>query len=369
MAAPAKGLFASLAAAVARSRVPDAGGRAVVRLPDWCQACAHTLPVPHDGRGKRAPLRRLWVSSLLQGRRPCSVSSSAPPAVVAASTAASLPLLIRLGSEPGLRHYTPPGQPGSSSSEGTGSLQQEQQQGDQRTLAQQLAEPANLLSLGRAATGPLIASLIWHGNWPLAVPLLAASGATDWLDGYVARRLKQESVLGSYLDPAADKVLICCVVGALAAKSLLPAWVAAVVIGRDVALVVGMLAHRAKAFGWRWPGATCFFQTADLPALQQPSAAAEQQHKPGAGGVPYMKPLLVSKVNTFLQLALVGGCMTRAWWAVPDAAVLSALEGLTAATTALSCFGYFYMYIAGTHVLLRPPQAAQTGASRGRQPP
>jgi len=41
------------------------------------------------------------------------------------------------------------------------------------------------------------------------------AGLSDWLDGYVARRFNQQSKLGSYLDPIADKVLLGCVVGAL----------------------------------------------------------------------------------------------------------------------------------------------------------
>ena len=44
----------------------------------------------------------------------------------------------------------------------------------------------------------------------------AFSGASDWLDGFVARRYNQGSVIGSYLDPLADKVLICCTAAALA---------------------------------------------------------------------------------------------------------------------------------------------------------
>ena len=52
-------------------------------------------------------------------------------------------------------------------------------------------------------------------QWSLALPALAVSGATDWADGWAARRFNQPSVVGSYLDPLADKVLICSVVGAL----------------------------------------------------------------------------------------------------------------------------------------------------------
>lgn len=53
-------------------------------------------------------------------------------------------------------------------------------------------------------------------QWNLAGPVLAISAASDWLDGLAARRLNQQSVLGSYLDPIADKVLIGSVTVALA---------------------------------------------------------------------------------------------------------------------------------------------------------
>lgn len=55
-------------------------------------------------------------------------------------------------------------------------------------------------------------------QWSLALPTLAVSAATDWADGYAARRLSRPSVIGSYLDPLADKVLIGCVVAALGAS-------------------------------------------------------------------------------------------------------------------------------------------------------
>ena len=52
-------------------------------------------------------------------------------------------------------------------------------------------------------------------QWPLAVPSLIISAATDWADGYFARKAGGFNVLGSYLDPLADKVLVGCVIGAL----------------------------------------------------------------------------------------------------------------------------------------------------------
>lgn len=52
-------------------------------------------------------------------------------------------------------------------------------------------------------------------QWSLALSALAVSGMSDWLDGYVARKQGTVNVLGSYLDPLADKVLVVSVVGAL----------------------------------------------------------------------------------------------------------------------------------------------------------
>lgn len=48
------------------------------------------------------------------------------------------------------------------------------------------------------------------------------AGWSDWLDGWLARRLNQQSTIGTYLDPLADKVLICCIVTALGVQVVLP---------------------------------------------------------------------------------------------------------------------------------------------------
>lgn len=61
---------------------------------------------------------------------------------------------------------------------------------------------------------------------------VVAAGISDWLDGYVARRWNMSSVLGSYLDPIGDKAFVASVALALAAKGVLPAWLAACVLVR-----------------------------------------------------------------------------------------------------------------------------------------
>lgn len=67
---------------------------------------------------------------------------------------------------------------------------------------------ANGISVARMASGPLMAGYIVNEQWLPALVLLGAAGISDWLDGYVARRYAQPSVLGSYLDPLADKVFV-----------------------------------------------------------------------------------------------------------------------------------------------------------------
>ena len=130
------------------------------------------------------------------------------------------------------------------------------------------------------------------------------------------------------------QVLVGCVMGALAAKGLVPMWVATVVIGRDVGQVAVMALLRWRLLGWRVKGLTAaqFFQT-----------------QPGQGtpGMPYVQPLMISKVNTVLQLALVSACMSSATLGVPDAQLVSGLEVLTAATTVGSLAAYMWVYAQG----------------------
>jgi len=72
---------------------------------------------------------------------------------------------------------------------------------------------------------------------------------SDWADGYFAARFEQRSVLGSYLDPLADKVLIACVVGALGWQGALSAPIVGVIVSRDALLVAGGFYHRCGRGG------------------------------------------------------------------------------------------------------------------------
>ena len=104
----------------------------------------------------------------------------------------------------------------------------------------------NLISLVRLLLVPVFALLIVRGQDGWAVAVLAVSGASDWLDGVLARRLGQVSRLGQLLDPAADRLFIIVTLLALAWSGVVPWWLLGVLVLRDVVLAV-MLVVLARA--------------------------------------------------------------------------------------------------------------------------
>lgn len=73
------------------------------------------------------------------------------------------------------------------------------------------------------------------------------AGASDLLDGYIAKSFNQESVLGSYLDPLADKAVLCACFGALGWNGTLPPTLVGVVLSRDALLVLAHFYHRRES--------------------------------------------------------------------------------------------------------------------------
>ncbi len=96
----------------------------------------------------------------------------------------------------------------------------------------------NGLSFIRLALVPVFLVFIIAGQDLLALVALIVSSATDYLDGVLARKLHQVTRLGQLLDPAADRLFIFAALIGLACRGLMPWWFAAIVIGRDVFLLV-----------------------------------------------------------------------------------------------------------------------------------
>ncbi len=103
----------------------------------------------------------------------------------------------------------------------------------------------NLLTFLRMALIPVFASLLFYGYGGLALLVFLIAGASDGLDGFIARRFKQESELGTIIDPIADKLLMTSAFILLTMPNVLqpsrhlpiPFWVTAAVIGRDILIV------------------------------------------------------------------------------------------------------------------------------------
>ncbi|AFJ03758.1 CDP-diacylglycerol--glycerol-3-phosphate 3-phosphatidyltransferase [Methylophaga frappieri] len=141
-----------------------------------------------------------------------------------------------------------------------------------------LRDIPNLISIARIF---LVLPVMWamlQFDFGLALILFAVAGVSDGLDGFLAKHFQWQSRLGSILDPIADKLLLVVSFATLSYLGLLPWWLFAVVIGRDVIIVIGALAYH-YAFG-------------------------EYE----------LKPLWSSKINTLMQILLVLTVMIQTQW-------------------------------------------------------
>lgn len=96
----------------------------------------------------------------------------------------------------------------------------------------------NLVSSLRLLLVPVFAWCIFNAYDGWAIGVLLISGFTDYLDGFLARRLCQVSVIGAALDPAADRLFILSTLLGLAYRDLVPWWLVVLIVARDVALVI-----------------------------------------------------------------------------------------------------------------------------------
>ncbi|MPY79518.1 MAG: CDP-alcohol phosphatidyltransferase family protein [Actinophytocola sp.] len=115
----------------------------------------------------------------------------------------------------------------------------------------QLVTLPNLLSLLRLALVPVFVWLLLGPEADgLAIAVLIFAGVSDWLDGKLARWLNQMSRLGQLLDPAADRLYILAILVAFLLRDVLPAWVIAALVGRELLLVLCVLVLRRYRFSY-----------------------------------------------------------------------------------------------------------------------
>ena len=100
----------------------------------------------------------------------------------------------------------------------------------------------NAITLVRLACIPLFVWLLFGADRQIAAALLlGALGATDWVDGFVARRYHQVSTLGKVLDPVADRVLVATAVITITIHGAVPVWFGAATLAREVVVSVAVL--------------------------------------------------------------------------------------------------------------------------------
>lgn len=126
----------------------------------------------------------------------------------------------------------------------------------------------NLITLGRLLLVPVVIALIAAQRWKEAFVCFIIAGASDALDGWLAKTFNLRTRLGAYLDPIADKALLVSIYVALAIIGVIPATIAIIVVARDF-MIVG-------AFMISW-------------FLDRPLE---------------VRPLVISKINTLAQITL-----------------------------------------------------------------
>jgi len=162
----------------------------------------------------------------------------------------------------------------------------------------------NIITMLRIAAVPLTVWLIMQDLLLYAFWVFVMAGISDALDGFIAKRFDMETELGKYLDPLADKALLVSIYISLGLEGYVASWFVILVVFRDIAIVVGAVL---------------------LETLTRSLT---------------MQPLMVSKVNTVMQIILAAAVMANAGYDLTLNGSLDILMILTAVTTVVSGFAY-----------------------------
>ncbi len=163
----------------------------------------------------------------------------------------------------------------------------------------------NLISIIRLAMVPFIVWTLLDGQTMLAFSLFVVVGISDGVDGFIARKFNQQSELGAYLDPLADKTLLMTMFVALGYMEAIPLWLVVIVLTRDVLILAGVMV----AF-----------------VLGDPIE---------------IKPLFVSKANTAVQIVLVALALSMPAFGLELGVIHLVVVWTCAILTVASAFAYF----------------------------
>lgn len=144
----------------------------------------------------------------------------------------------------------------------------------------------NILTLSRLATAPAMGYFIWNGMHTPAIVCFAYAAVTDLLDGWIARKFKQESEVGAIIDPIADKVLLTTCFIAFYNVGTIPLWLVQMIVARDLILLGGGAVIRKYSLPENKQSIRHFIDFKNYPSLG-------------------FEPTLTSKCNTALQCLLI----------------------------------------------------------------
>ena len=179
-----------------------------------------------------------------------------------------------------------------------------------RTVSSGLLTAPNIVTFARLCAVPLAFWLVLEHRLDQAFFLFVAAGLSDAVDGWLARRYGGNAI-GALLDPVADKALLVTMYVTLAAVDALPAWLAILVVFRDLVIVGGVLI---------------------LGVLGHPVV---------------IRPLYISKLNTMFQIMLVAAILLQAGFGLSMPWVCEIMIWVVAATTLASGGAYVWVTARG----------------------
>lgn len=162
----------------------------------------------------------------------------------------------------------------------------------------------NLITFGRLLTVPITVYLLMQSAYLAAFILFLLAGASDALDGYLAKRNNQTTELGAILDPLADKALLVGVYVTLGLQGNLPSWLVVLVVFRDVLIIGGVI--------------ILFLVRLDVK----------------------MRPLIISKINTATQIGLAAVVLAELGLKLDIMGAVEMMIYLVGATTVISGASY-----------------------------
>ena len=136
-------------------------------------------------------------------------------------------------------------------------------------MSMNVSQLPNLITLARLALAPVFVLFLNDGDYRWALAVFVIAGVSDGIDGFIAKRFHYESRLGAILDPVADKVLLVSAYVMLTVQHHVPLWLVIVVVFRDLLIIGGYVVYTSMY------------------------------------GPVHMRPSWISKLNTFVQIALV----------------------------------------------------------------